>query len=145
MPLVPSTDGYRQVGVSNNICTSTQHLSQPTNPIKQFTHMDRMAVSEIAFIHLKSQDLSPSTKETLLEAQKAQTEYSKHQVRFLHQIEDPSFYYLLGGWESVEKHMHEWIPSETNQKLLERLGQDLDVSWMFHLDLDVSFAKFQSI
>lgn len=97
-----------------------------------------MAVSEIALIRLKSHDLSPSTKATLLEAQKTQTEYSKHQVHFLHQIEDSSFYYLLGGWESVEKHTNDWIQSETNQKLLEQLGAHFDVCWMFHLDVDVS-------
>lgn len=96
-----------------------------------------MAVTEIALIQLKTH-ISPTTKANLLEAQKAQTEYSTHGVNFLHQIEDSSFYYLLGGWESVEKHTHGWIQSETNQKLLGQLGQDFDVCWMFHLDLDVS-------
>lgn len=95
-----------------------------------------MAVTEIALIHLKTH-ISPTTKANLLEAQKAQTEYSTHEVNFLHQIEDSSFYCLLGGWESVDKHTHEWIQSETNQKLLGQLGQDFDVCWMFHLDLDV--------
>jgi hypothetical protein len=100
-----------------------------------------MAVSEFALIRLKSQDLSPSTRANLVEAQEAQTAYSKHQVHFLHQVEDSSFYYLLGGWESVAKHTEEWIQSATNQKLLAQLGEDFDVSWMFHLDVEVSCPK----
>jgi hypothetical protein len=103
-----------------------------------------MAVSEIALIRLKPQDLSPATRANLVEAQKAQTAYSEHQVHFLRQVEDSSFFYLLGGWESVAKHTDEWIQSETNQKLLAQLGEDFDVSWMFHLDVDVSSPRFTS-
>ncbi|CAG8132881.1 unnamed protein product [Penicillium olsonii] len=99
-----------------------------------------MAVTEVALIRLKS-DLPPTAKANLLEAQKAQEDYSKHAVHFLNQTTDRSFYYLVGGWESVEKHTHEWIQSETNQRLLGLLGQDFDVCWMFHLDIDPSVSK----
>ncbi|CAG8885425.1 unnamed protein product [Penicillium salamii] len=99
-----------------------------------------MAVTEVALIRLKT-DISPTTKANLRAAQNAQGEYSKHAVHFLHQIEDSSFYYILGGWESVEKHTHEWIQSEANQRLLGLLAQDFDVCWMFHLDIDPSASK----
>ena len=101
--------------------------------------LSNMAVTEVALIRLKS-DLPPTAKANLLEAQKAQEDYSKHAVHFLNQTTDRSFYYLVGGWESVEKHTHEWIQSETNQRLLGLLGQDFDVCWMFHLDIDVSLV-----
>lgn len=103
-----------------------------------------MAVTEVALIRLKT-DISPTTKANLRAAQNAQGEYSKHAVHFLHQIEDSSFYYILGGWESVEKHTHEWIQSEANQRLLGLLAQDFDVCWMFHLDIDVSIAALSAV
>jgi hypothetical protein len=97
-----------------------------------------MPVTEIALLRLNTEDLSTSTKTGLLGAQQAQAEYSNHQVYFLRQIEDPACVYLLGGWESIEKHMNQWIPSETNQTLLQQLAGSLEVKWMFHLDVDVS-------
>ncbi|KAJ5939982.1 hypothetical protein N7516_000150 [Penicillium verrucosum] len=102
-----------------------------------------MPVTELALLQLKAQDAHSSTKIGLLEAQKKQTGYSEYQVTYLRQIEDPSFFYLLGGWESVEKHTGEgqWLSSEVNQDLLARLQSDLDVSWMFHLDVDPSTSK----
>jgi hypothetical protein len=97
-----------------------------------------MPVTEIALLRLDNEDLSTSTKTGLLGAQQAQTEYSNHQVYFLRQIEDPACVYLLGGWESIEKHRNEWIPSETNQRLLQQLTGNLEVKWMFHVDVNVS-------
>ncbi|OQD61831.1 hypothetical protein PENPOL_c015G01162 [Penicillium polonicum] len=102
-----------------------------------------MPVTELALLRLKAQDAHSSTKSGLLEAQKKQTGYSDYPVTYLRQIEDPLFFYLLGGWESVEKHTGEgqWLSSEVNQNLLARLQSDLDVSWMFHLDADPSTCK----
>ena len=101
-----------------------------------------MPVTELALLRLKARDPSPSTKSTLLEAQEKQTKHSGYHVTYLRQIEDPLSVYLLGGWESVEKHTGEgqWLSLEINQTLLKRLKDSLDVSWMFHLDLDVSFS-----
>ncbi|KGO72473.1 Dimeric alpha-beta barrel [Penicillium italicum] len=58
-----------------------------------------MPVTELALLRLKAKDPSSSTK-----------------------IEDPDSFYLLGGWESVEKHTGEgqWLSSEVNQNLLAR-------------------------
>ncbi|KAJ5959399.1 uncharacterized protein N7479_006549 [Penicillium vulpinum] len=102
-----------------------------------------MPVTELALLRRKAQVPSSSAKSTLLEAQKLQTEYSGHQVTYLRQIEDPESFYLLGGWESVEKHTRggQWIQSETNQNLLAKVKDSLDISWMFHLDLDPSTSK----
>ncbi|KGO41011.1 hypothetical protein PEXP_083740 [Penicillium expansum] len=83
-----------------------------------------MPVTEIALLRFKAQNPSSSTKTSLLEAQKKQTGYSGHQVTYLSQIEDPSSFYLL-----------------VNQNLLAQLQSSLDVSWMFHLDVDPSTSK----
>ncbi|KAJ5769932.1 uncharacterized protein N7511_001983 [Penicillium nucicola] len=100
-----------------------------------------MPVTEIALLRLKTEGLLPSTKAGLLEAQQAQSEQSNHKVHLLRQVEDAACIYLLGGWESIEKHMNDWIPSATNQRLLQQLQGDLEVKWMFHLDLDPSTSQ----
>lgn len=102
-----------------------------------------MPVTELALLHLRTQDPSSSTKSTFLEAQKKQTEHSGYQVTYLRQIEDQQSVYLLGGWESVEKHTGEgqWLSLEVNQNLLAQLKGSVDISWMFHLDIDVSFSQ----
>lgn len=101
-----------------------------------------MAVTELALLRLKEDDPSSATKSTLLQAQKLQTEYSGYQVTYLHQVEAPVSFYLLGGWESVEKHTGggQWTSSETNRRLLAELKGSLDVSWVLHLDVDVSLS-----
>jgi heme-degrading monooxygenase HmoA len=96
-----------------------------------------MAITEIALLRLKSRGQSSSTKEALREAQKAQSEWSGYPVQFARQVEDSAYFYILGGWNSVEEH-NGWIKSETNQKLLAQLKDDIDVEWMFHLDIDAS-------
>ncbi|KAJ5478861.1 hypothetical protein N7530_004370 [Penicillium desertorum] len=80
-----------------------------------------MPVTELALLRLKS-------------------EYSGYPVTYLRQLEDPLSLYLLGGWESVEKHTGEgqWLSLEVNQNLLAKLKDNVDVSWMFHLDVDPS-------
>jgi hypothetical protein len=97
-----------------------------------------MPVTEIALLRLNTEDLLPSTQAGLVRAGQAQTQFSNHQVYFFRQIEDSACIYLLGGWESIEHHMKEWIPSETNQTMLQQLTGDLNVKWMFHIDCDVS-------
>ncbi|KAJ5796381.1 uncharacterized protein N7518_004921 [Penicillium psychrosexuale] len=102
-----------------------------------------MPVTELALLRLKAQDPSSSAKSTFIEAQEKQTTHSGYHVTYLRQIEDPSSVYLMGGWESVEKHTGEgqWLSLEINQTLLAQLKDSLDVSWMFHLDLDPSTSK----
>lgn len=99
-----------------------------------------MPVTELALLRLKSPErpLSPAAKAALHHAQKAQTEFSGYQLHFLRQCEDPAYFYVLGGWESIEKHNEEWIPGETNQRLLKQLEDEVTVMWMFHIDMDVS-------
>lgn len=97
-----------------------------------------MAITEVALLRLKTQEASSSAKTLLRQAQKAQSEWSGYPVQFARQIEDSNYFYILGGWETIAEHNGEWIKSETNQKLLTELKDDVDVEWMFHVDIDVS-------
>jgi hypothetical protein len=98
-----------------------------------------MPVTELALLRQKAQDPSPSAKSTALEVQKTISEYSGHKVTYLRQIEDPEFFYLLGGWDSIDKHDGGQWSSEANQNLHASVKENFANSWMFHLDLDVSF------
>ncbi|KAJ5173320.1 hypothetical protein N7492_005913 [Penicillium capsulatum] len=97
-----------------------------------------MPITELALLRSKVPEPTPSTREGLRAAQTAQSDWSKFPVHFLRQEEDTSYFYLLGGWESVAEHTGEWITSKTNQEVLGRLKDDVDVGWMFHLDIDPS-------
>ncbi|THV07348.1 hypothetical protein K435DRAFT_574949, partial [Dendrothele bispora CBS 962.96] len=64
-----------------------------------------------------------------------QSAWSGYPLTFYHNITDPSFIYLLSGWDSVAAH-GEWIKSDENQELLELLGPYLTVEQLAHLDMD---------
>lgn len=105
-----------------------------------------MAVTEIALLRLKTPEPTSSTRKILKQAQQAQSEWSGFPVQIACQLEDSSYIYILGGWESIAHHNGDWIKSETNQKLLAQLKDDVDVEWMFHVDIDVSeYQIFSSI
>jgi hypothetical protein len=97
-----------------------------------------MAITEIALLRLKTSELSSSSRSILQQAQQAQSEWSGYPVQFVRQIEDSSYFYIIGGWDSIAHHTGEWIKSETNQKLLGQLKDDFDVEWMFHVEIEVS-------
>ncbi|KAJ5627017.1 hypothetical protein N7528_004444 [Penicillium herquei] len=97
-----------------------------------------MPITELACLRLKATEPSSTKKDQLKQAQKAQSEYSGYPARFFREVEDPAICYIVGGWESVTVHTEEWIVSETNQKNLGVLKDDVDIAWMFHLDIDLS-------
>jgi hypothetical protein len=69
----------------------------------------------------------------------AQEEHSKHKVRFLRQVKDPSCFSLLAGWESLGTHIAQRVHY---QGQLVQLADRVGVDWMFHLDADVSLLTF---
>ncbi|KAL4895399.1 hypothetical protein BDV59DRAFT_173830 [Aspergillus ambiguus] len=96
-----------------------------------------MAVTELAILHLKNaKEISPEIKSTLVSGASAQASFSRYPVRLYTQIEDPSYIYLLGGWDSVSQHMDEWIPSPTNQNVMSALLNEMEVFGMFHIDAE---------
>ncbi|KAJ6049742.1 uncharacterized protein N7446_006930 [Penicillium canescens] len=93
-----------------------------------------MAVTELALLHFKAQE-DPSVKTGLVQAQQAQEEHSKHKVHFLREVKDPSRFYLLAGWDSLETHIAQQVHY---QGQLVQLADLVGVDWMFHLDADPS-------
>lgn len=103
-----------------------------------------MPVTELALLHYKSRPSTTSSKppvsdttlENLTRAARKQASFSHYPVALLQCHEDPTLIYLIGGWDTVEQHMNEWVPCQANQELLKLLSTDVDVKWMFHLDMD---------
>jgi heme-degrading monooxygenase HmoA len=97
-----------------------------------------MAVTELALLHLlpPTNATDASLLSHLRQAKSAMEASSGFPFHFFHCLEDPSLIFILGGWPSVQYHMEEWIPSKENQELLEVLKDEVEVEYMFHLDLD---------
>jgi hypothetical protein len=91
-----------------------------------------MPVTELALLRTKKQ-LSPQS--ALNQAQQAQKDFSTYPVNLLIPLDDSSSIYLVGGWDSPGQHYNEWIPSSTNQELLRILRDEVEVGWMFHIDV----------
>jgi heme-degrading monooxygenase HmoA len=96
-----------------------------------------MPVTELALLHLKNhRQIPPETKSALVSGASAQARFAGYPVRLYSQVEDPSYIYLLGGWDSVSQHMNEWIPSPTNQNIMSSLADEMEVVWMFHVEVE---------
>ena len=50
------------------------------------------------------------------------------------QIEDSSCVYLIGTWRTIAEHK-DFLSSDANKKLLNRLQGQVKVEWMFHVDV----------
>ncbi|BCS28322.1 uncharacterized protein APUU_61370S [Aspergillus puulaauensis] len=100
-----------------------------------------MPVTELACLRLKNNlpltDPSNETVYTKLQnGIKAQAEYTNAHAYILSQLEDPSYIYILGRWESAAQHLEEWIPSPKNQEIMAGLTEGIELVWIQHLDLD---------
>lgn len=62
-------------------------------------------------------------------------DYTGRTFYWLQQVEDPSFLYVVGEWESLDQHMNEFIPGQENQSLLESLKDEITVDWLLHIDV----------
>ncbi|KAL4985517.1 hypothetical protein BDW68DRAFT_164961 [Aspergillus falconensis] len=99
-----------------------------------------MPVAELACLRLKnnlpfshSDNAALSTK--LRAGIDAQAKYSNAKTSVLSQIEDPSYIYIVGKWDSVAQHMEEWVPSQQNQEIMAGLSEGLELVWIQHIDL----------
>lgn len=61
-------------------------------------------------------------------------QYSSRAFYYLQQVEDPTYIYIIGEWDSLDQHMNDFIPSVDNQELLESLKDLLGVDWLLHID-----------
>lgn len=115
------------------------------NSIAQIKIIIKMPVTELACLRLKNNlPLTHPTNETfytkLQHGMKAQAEYTNAHAHILSQIEDPSYIYILGRWESATQHMEQWIPSPKNQEIMAGLAKDIELVWIQHLDLDPNLS-----
>ncbi|KAL4812429.1 hypothetical protein BDW67DRAFT_170054 [Aspergillus spinulosporus] len=99
-----------------------------------------MPVTELACLRLKnSLPLGHSDNSALsikLRAGvKEQAKYSNARTSLLSQIENPSYIYILGKWDSVAQHMEDWVPSQRNQEIMAGLSEGLELAWILHVDL----------
>lgn len=95
-----------------------------------------MTVTEIALLHLL-QGLTISDADVRSKLAHARTVMQDHTGRtfyYLQQVEDPSYIYIIGEWDSLDQHMNGFIPSAENQALLEDLKDSLSVDWLLHVD-----------
>ncbi|KAH7045803.1 hypothetical protein B0J12DRAFT_576639 [Macrophomina phaseolina] len=99
-----------------------------------------MAVTELALLRLRpgASFRAPTLRANLQKAKKAMEDFTQQPFHYFVQVEDPTFFYILGSWPSAKYHFQEWIPSPANQELLELLKDQIDVEWMFHLDVEKS-------
>ena len=107
-----------------------------------------MPVTEIALLRMKRIPLThfdaypwQEAPDTLLTAIAKQTTFSKYPVMLLQCLKVHDHVYLVGGWDSIERHMNEWIPGLVNQELLKSLEEDVEVKYMFHLDCEPNKAR----
>ncbi|KAI9371586.1 hypothetical protein BJX61DRAFT_511020 [Aspergillus egyptiacus] len=105
-----------------------------------------MPVTELACLHLKTNEplsspINAAVIPTLQAGLRAQASYTNRAVHLLTQIEDPSYIYILGEWDSVEQHMQGWIPSATNQDIMGTLKDDVEVVWLQHVDFESWTSK----
>ena len=100
-----------------------------------------MPVTELALLRVLSSsdqgktELSSDLLDHLRLAKEAMKKVTGFKFDYLHCIEDPGHIFIIGGWLSIQFHMEEWIPSAENQELLKLMKDEVDVEWMFHLDL----------
>ena len=97
-----------------------------------------MSVIELALLRLVSINTatSPPLLAHLKTAKDAMESFSGFLFSYYHCLEDPSLIFIVGGWPSAKFHWEEWIPSSQNQELLTVLKDEVEVEYMFHVDLD---------
>lgn len=97
-----------------------------------------MTVTELALLRLKSGASfdDPTLRANLQKAKKAMEDFARLPFHYFVQIEDPSYFYIVGSWPSAKQHFEEWIPSPANQEVLELLKDQINVEFMFHIDVE---------
>ncbi|EXJ91878.1 hypothetical protein A1O3_00428 [Capronia epimyces CBS 606.96] len=97
-----------------------------------------MAIIEFAHISLKNgltasdQTLKNNTKEV----KRVIEEYSSLPTLFYTQIDEPSIMFVIGAWESKDKHQYGFNGSPQQDKILELIQDQMGIDWMHYMDVD---------
>ena len=99
-----------------------------------------MAIIELAHITLTNGVTAsdPQLKKNLKEVKRVIEEYSKLQTLFYTQIDDPSTMFVIGAWESKEKHQHGFDGSPQQGQILELIKDQMGIDWMHYIDVEQS-------
>ena len=57
---------------------------------------------------------------------------------FYVEVEDPSVLYVIGAWQSQEQHQRGFNGSAAQDKILELVKDQMDVDWMYYIDVQQS-------
>ncbi|KAI1615574.1 hypothetical protein EDD36DRAFT_433133 [Exophiala viscosa] len=97
-----------------------------------------MAIIELAHISLKNGQKATDSQLTtnLKEVKRVIEEYSKLQTLFYEQIDDPSVLFVVGGWESKERHQDGFTGSPEQNKILSLVENQMDIDWMHYVDVE---------
>jgi heme-degrading monooxygenase HmoA len=96
-----------------------------------------MTITEIALLHLASSITveNADLRSALAHAKAVMEGYTGNNFYYFQQIEDPSYIYIFGEWESLDQHMNHFIPGAENQALLELLKDRMTVDWLLHANV----------
>jgi heme-degrading monooxygenase HmoA len=96
-----------------------------------------MTITEIALLHLASSITveNANLRSALARAKAVMEGYTRNNFYYFQQIEDPSYIYIFGEWESLDQHMNHFIPGAENQALLELLKDRMTVDWLLHANV----------
>jgi quinol monooxygenase YgiN len=97
----------------------------------------KMTITEVALLHLASSVTieDANLRSVLAQAKAVMQDYTGNTFYYFQQIEDPSYVYIFGEWESLDQHMNHFIPSAANQALLESLKDKATVDWLLHANV----------
>lgn len=97
-----------------------------------------MAIIELAHISLKNglTATDPQLKKNLKEVKRVIEEYSKLQTLFYTQIDDPSVMFVIGAWESKDKHQHGFTGSPEQNQILDLIKDQMSIDWMHYMNVE---------
>ncbi|EXJ93400.1 hypothetical protein A1O1_01792 [Capronia coronata CBS 617.96] len=99
-----------------------------------------MAIIELAHISLKN-GLTASDallKKNTKEVKRVIEEYSHLPTLFYTQIDEPSTMFVVGAWESTDKHQNGFNGSLQQDQILQLIKDQMEIDWMYYMDVDQS-------
>ena len=99
-----------------------------------------MAIIELAYCQLKNGVTAsdPELKKNLKEVKRVIEEYSKLQTLFFSQVDDPTVVFVIGAWESKDKHQHGFDGSPQQAEIINLIKDQLGIEWMHYMDVEQS-------